>query len=88
MKTVWKMILRPVLSAGNEGSFGGDGEKDELFDQARDLFIRSQKASTTSLQTAFGIGYPRAARLMHILEEEGVVGMVDGKNKYSSVATW
>lgn len=69
------------VSAGNEGSFSGDGEKDELFDQARDLFIRSQKASTTSLQTAFGIGYPRAARLMHILEEEGVVGMVDGKKQ-------
>jgi S-DNA-T family DNA segregation ATPase FtsK/SpoIIIE len=68
-------------SATGEGSSGGDGEKDELFDQARDLFIRSQKASTTSLQTAFGIGYPRAARLMHILEQEGVVGMMDGKKQ-------
>ena len=67
--------------AGNGMSSGSDGEKDELFDQARDLFIRSQKASTTSLQTAFGIGYPRAARLMHILEEEGVVGTVDGKKQ-------
>jgi S-DNA-T family DNA segregation ATPase FtsK/SpoIIIE len=68
-------------STGNNGSSHTDGEKDELFDQAKDLFIRSQKASTTSLQTAFGIGYPRAARLMHILEEEGVVGMVDGKKQ-------
>ena len=67
--------------AGNGVSSGSEGEKDELFDQARDLFIRSQKASTTSLQTAFGIGYPRAARLMHILEEEGVVGTVDGKKQ-------
>lgn len=66
---------------GNGANSGSDGEKDELFDQARDLFIRSQKASTTSLQTAFGIGYPRAARLMHILEEEGVVGMADGKKQ-------
>lgn len=66
---------------GNGVSSGSEGEKDELFDQARDLFIRSQKASTTSLQTAFGIGYPRAARLMHILEEEGVVGTVDGKKQ-------
>lgn len=69
------------VSTGNEGFSGNESEKDELFDQARDLFIRSQKASTTSLQTAFGIGYPRAARLMHILEEEGVVGMVDGKKQ-------
>lgn len=69
-------------SGPNGGSGeGGNGEHDEFFEQARDLFIRSQKASTTSLQTAFGIGYPRAARLMHVLEENGVVGMVDGKKQ-------
>ncbi len=73
-----------ITAGPNDEGKGGSGEgsgKDELFEQARDLFIRSQKASTTSLQTAFGIGYPRAARLMHILEEEGVVGTMDGKKQ-------
>ncbi len=76
-----------ITSGGGEGGSNGGstgdggGEHDELFEQARDLFVRSQKASTTSLQTAFGIGYPRAARLMHVLEENGVVGMVDGKKQ-------
>lgn len=74
-----------ITSGSGEGGIsGGSGEgseQDEFFEQARDLFIRTQKASTTSLQTAFGIGYPRAARLMHVLEENGVVGMVDGKKQ-------
>lgn len=73
------------ITAGGEGGnadgVSDGGGQDELFEQARDLFIRSQKASTTSLQTAFGIGYPRAARLMHVLEESNVVGMVDGKRQ-------
>lgn len=43
--------------------------------------MRTGKISTTSFQTAFSIGYPRAARLMALLEENGVVGMVDGKKK-------
>ncbi len=74
-----------ITGGDGDGASGltgeGGGEHDELFEQARDLFIRSQKASTTSLQTAFGIGYPRAARLMHVLEENGVVGMVEGKKQ-------
>ena len=75
-----------ITASNGEGNGSGVGSGteegyDEFFDQAKDLFIRSQKASTTSLQTAFGIGYPRAARLMHVLEEQGVVGMVDGKKQ-------
>ena len=43
------------------------------------MTIRTGRASTTSFQTAFSVGYPRAARLMHLLEENGVVGMIGGK---------
>ncbi|MGK2849116.1 MAG: DNA translocase FtsK [Minisyncoccota bacterium] len=57
------------------------GQEDDMYEQAKQLMIQTGKASTTSLQTVFGIGYPKAARLMHLLEENGVVGMVDGKKK-------
>lgn len=57
-----------------------DGAKeDSLYEQAKAMTIQSGRASTTSFQTAFSVGYPRAARLMHLLEDNGVVGMVDGK---------
>ncbi len=54
---------------------------DDLYEEVRRIVIDTGRASTTNLQTTFGIGYPRAARLMHLLEENGVVGMVDGKKK-------
>ena len=59
----------------------GGAKEDDLYEAAKELILATGKASTTSLQTAFSIGYPRAARLMHLFEENGVVGMVDGKKK-------
>ncbi len=57
------------------------GKSDDLYEEVKHLIIQTGRASTTNLQTTFGIGYPRAARLMHLLEESGVIGMVDGKKK-------
>lgn len=67
---------------GSSGSFpslndGGD-EEDELYEEARDIVVKSGKASTSYLQRKLRIGYARAARLMDILEERGVIGPADG----------
>jgi S-DNA-T family DNA segregation ATPase FtsK/SpoIIIE len=53
-------------------------EEDELYEQAKELVIASQKASSSYLQRRLRIGYARAARLLDILEERGVVGPPDG----------
>jgi len=66
--------ITDAINAIDEGS-----KEDSLYEQAKAMTIQSGRASTTSFQTAFSVGYPRAARLMHLLEENGVVGMVDGK---------
>ncbi|OIQ02708.1 MAG: hypothetical protein AUK58_02660 [Candidatus Moranbacteria bacterium CG2_30_41_165] len=55
------------------------GEKDTLYEKAKEITIQSGRASTTAFQTTLGVGYPRAARLMRLLEDNGVVGIVDGK---------
>jgi DNA segregation ATPase FtsK/SpoIIIE, S-DNA-T family len=68
--------ITEALDAMDRGS-----ENDNLYESAKRLIVGTGRASTTSLQTAFSIGYPRAARLMHLLEENGVVGLVDGKKK-------
>ena len=47
---------------------------DELLDEARVIVISAKKASTSLLQRKLKIGYARAARLMDLLEEAGVVG--------------
>ena len=52
-----------------------DGESgDDLLDKAWDLATQHNRLSTSLLQRRLRIGYPRAARLMDLLEEEGVVG--------------
>jgi DNA segregation ATPase FtsK/SpoIIIE-like protein len=53
-------------------------QEDELYQKARELVIEARKASTSFLQRKLGIGYSRAAHLLDMLEEEGVVGPGEG----------
>jgi S-DNA-T family DNA segregation ATPase FtsK/SpoIIIE len=55
-----------------------ESEKDDLLPEAIKLVTESGRASTSFLQRRLGIGYPRAARLMDLLEEEGLIGPADG----------
>ena len=49
-------------------------EKDELYAQARDIVLSAGQASISYIQRRMKIGYNRAARIMEMLEEEGIVG--------------
>jgi S-DNA-T family DNA segregation ATPase FtsK/SpoIIIE len=61
------------------GSFGGDdSEADALTNEAIELVVKTGKASASYLQRRFRVGYARAARLLDILEEKGVIGPGDG----------
>lgn len=53
-------------------------ELDPLFDEVVNFVLKKGQASTSMIQRAFRIGYNRAARIMDSLEEEGVVGPMDG----------
>ena len=64
-----------LFSDSLEGGSGGD---DDLFEEAREIVIRDQKASTSYLQRKLGVGYARAAKLIDMLEEHGVVGPGNG----------
>jgi S-DNA-T family DNA segregation ATPase FtsK/SpoIIIE len=56
-----------------------DGEvDDELYEDAKQVVIRAGKASTSLIQRALRVGYSRSARLMDLLEENGVIGPADG----------
>lgn len=54
------------------------GERDALFEEARQLVIQRGAASTTLIQKVLKIGYPRAANLIFQLEEAGVIGPQEG----------
>ncbi len=59
-------------------SFDDENAEDDLYEDARDLVVRTRKASTSYLQRKMGIGYSRAAKIVDILEERGVVGPKNG----------
>ncbi|HVZ11191.1 MAG TPA: DNA translocase FtsK 4TM domain-containing protein [Candidatus Paceibacterota bacterium] len=66
----------PASGAG--GSGGDDDGGDEMYGQAKEIVIQTQKASTSYLQRRLGLGYTRAARLLDLLEQNGVVGPANG----------
>ncbi|HBI34323.1 MAG TPA: cell division protein FtsK [Candidatus Moranbacteria bacterium] len=59
-------------------SIEADENEDSLYDEAKKIVIQSGKASSSLLQRRLRIGYSRAARLIDILEERGIVGEADG----------
>ena len=72
-------IQAKVQSGGGVGSSGGaQSDMDELFHDAGQLIIESEKASIGMLQRKFRIGFNRAARIMDQLADANVVGPEEG----------
>ncbi len=65
-------------SAFFESSSLDDDADDDLYDDARHAVLEAGKASTSYLQRKLRVGYSRAARLIDLLEERGVIGAQDG----------
>jgi S-DNA-T family DNA segregation ATPase FtsK/SpoIIIE len=71
--------LEKQINANGGSSGGGDGEyEDDLFESSRDTVLEFKKASATFLQRKLRIGYARAARLIEMLEEKGIIGPAQG----------
>ena len=69
------------VNGGPDAIFAASIENDEedaLYNEAKQAVMQAGKASTSYLQRKLRIGYARAARLMDILEERGVIGAADG----------
>ncbi len=54
-----------------------DPEKDPLYDQAVQIVIETNRASTSNIQRRFKIGYNRAARMIDAMESAGIVGPLE-----------
>jgi S-DNA-T family DNA segregation ATPase FtsK/SpoIIIE len=76
--------LAEVAKGGDESGGVGvfnsleDDDGDELYEQAKEEVIKAGKASTSYIQRKLRVGYSRAARLIDLLEQKGVIGPGDG----------
>jgi len=71
-----KEALEP---AKEQVSFWADQEiEDDLYEDAKEVVFQAGKASASLLQRRLRIGYARAARLLDILEQKGIIGPADG----------
>jgi len=64
--------------SNGHGGYGNDDVDDDKYEDAKRMVIEMGKASASLLQRRLGLGYARAARLLDILEEKGIIGPGDG----------
>ena len=62
----------------DRGAGGGGGGEDELFEDAARLVVAEQQASASFLQRRMRIGFSRAARLIDMMEQDGLLGPPQG----------
>jgi S-DNA-T family DNA segregation ATPase FtsK/SpoIIIE len=64
--------------ARDEESEEDDMEMDEKYEKAVDLVIQTGQASISMIQRKLRVGYNRAARMIEVMERQGIVGPSDG----------
>lgn len=83
-QAVQQQIDRAAREEDEDGD-GGEGEGDmgddeDLFRQAFDVLKSTRRASTSMMQRRLRIGYNRAARIMDLMEDKGIVGPENGSS--------
>ena len=80
-ESIIQEVERLAENAGDSKTSGDGGDldlNDEKLDEAIEVVLKENKASTSNLQRYLQIGYGRAAKLVDIMESMGIVGPPDG----------
>ena len=75
------MKLEEEKPEQSEADISSSEGGDELYDEIVDFVIKTQKASASLLQRKFKIGYNKAATMIDLLEENGIIGPATGNSK-------
>lgn len=70
-----------IIDSPDDGGEGGEGvspEEEETLEKCLEVVRQERKASTSLFQRRLRLGYGRAARMMDILEQRGIIGPGDG----------
>ena len=98
MKAQGPPLYDESITQSDEEALGltaGEGDHDELFEEALRICVEMKRASTSVLQRRLRIGYGRAAAILDVMEREGLIGQADGSRPrpvlgraYEMVAEW
>jgi DNA segregation ATPase FtsK/SpoIIIE, S-DNA-T family len=73
-----EILEKPKRALGIPGMSEDGGDDDSLLEEAKEEVMRAGKASASLLQRRLRVGYARAARLLDLLEDKGIIGPGDG----------
>jgi S-DNA-T family DNA segregation ATPase FtsK/SpoIIIE len=71
-------MIEEIESSGTLGAQGNGKQEDELLPDAVKIVLDSGQASISMIQRRLRVGYARAARLIDIMEQRGIVSGFDG----------
>ncbi len=77
-ENIIKQIEQKALEQKNGGGEDDDDDYDPKLDEAIECVIEKGQASTSMLQRFVGLGYPRAAKIMDIMDKRGIIGPYQG----------
>lgn len=73
-----EVTQKPAFGISVPGLDLGNDSDDELLGEAKEVIVQAGKASASLLQRRLKVGYARAARLLDLMEEQGIIGPADG----------
>jgi S-DNA-T family DNA segregation ATPase FtsK/SpoIIIE len=71
-------LLTPPSEEDSEDAEAFDGAQDPMYEDAVRVVLEQGKASTSTLQRRLRLGYGRAARILDMMQREGIIGPPDG----------
>lgn len=71
-------VYRDEVLKEQSKSFSGGGDKDEMYSEAVRVVMETNQASVSILQRRLRLGYSRAARIIDMMEQDGLVGPFEG----------
>jgi len=73
------VALSAQMAEGDGSSIHGNNSAiDPQYEEVKKFVAQTQRASTSTIQRYFGFGYNRAARIIDMMEQEGVIGPING----------
>jgi S-DNA-T family DNA segregation ATPase FtsK/SpoIIIE len=71
-------LIQPIKDTAPGDGAGGEAERDDIYWRAVELVISQKQASISFVQRRLGLGYPKAARFIDLMEQDRIIGPGDG----------